>query len=158
MKWISYILIGLIFISCYEDAKPKRPKNLIGREEMADILFDVYVLNSAKGINKKILEANGVFPEKYVFDKYGIDSLQFAQSNEYYAFEIEEYKLIMDSVKLRIDRNLKIFDSLKDAEELILKEKRDSLNLINKKIKDSTNNTPRLKSRKILDSIAGIKD
>ncbi|SDB64499.1 protein of unknown function [Flavobacteriaceae bacterium MAR_2010_188] len=158
MKWLSYLLIALMAVSCYTEAKPEKPKNLIAKEDMADILYDVYILNSAKGINKKILEANGVFPEKYVFDKYKIDSLQFAQSNEYYAFEIDDYQVIMDSVKLRIDRNIKFYDSIKDTEEQIQKKTRDSLNLLNKKIKDSTNNTPRLKSKKFLDSITKIKD
>ena len=57
-------------------------------------MFDVLLLNSAKGLQKKTLELHGVYPEDYVYTKYSIDSLQFALSNNYYAYDVESYKKI----------------------------------------------------------------
>ena len=36
-------------------------------------MYDAFILNSAKGVNKRVLEKNGVFPEEYIFEKYNID-------------------------------------------------------------------------------------
>lgn len=158
MRFITFILLSVFLFSCYQDAKPKRPENLIPRDEMAEILYDVYILNSAKGINKKLLEVNGVFPEEYVFDKYKIDSVQFAQSNNYYAYNIKDYEVIMDSVKNRINRNLKIFEDIKNTEEVGKKRVRDSLNEIYKREKDSGMVTPRRNPKKLFDSISKIQN
>ena len=54
------------------------PDNLISAEEkMVDILYDMSLISVSKGINKRILENNGMKPKKYILKKYNIDSLQF---------------------------------------------------------------------------------
>ena len=138
MKYLIYIFVIVLCFGCQNVERPKKPDNLISEGKMADIFYDVFILNSAKGINKKIIEANGVFPEDYVFEKYNIDSLQFALSNNYYAYNTKVYSSIMDEVKAKINAEKKVYEALKEAEfELERKEKRkrDSI----KKIKDSLN-------------------
>ena len=49
---------------------------------MADILIDMALLTSAKGINKKKMENNGIIPENFILEKHKIDSMQFAESNK----------------------------------------------------------------------------
>ena len=102
---IFILLIGFL-ISCSGIKKPKKPENLISKEEMVNILIDMSLLSSAKGINKSIIENNGIVPESYIYTKHQIDSLQFIESNEYYTYNLNEYqdiiKRVTDSlIKLR---------------------------------------------------------
>jgi len=142
------IFIGVVFlvVSCYQYKKPEKPKNLISKNKMVDILIDVRLISSANATNKKIMEDHGINPETYVFTKHDIDSLQFALSNDYYAFYSKEYEAIytkvIDSLK-ELESFYKALE-LKEEEEAKAKKKQDSINLINKmdslgliKMKDS---------------------
>lgn len=113
--------------ACQREKRPERPDNLISKEKMADVLIDMFIVNSAKGVNKRVLERNGVNPETYILDKHGIDSLQFAQSNAYYAYDIEGYKKIMDDVAGKIERQKVKYDSINKVEEAERKRKNDSV-------------------------------
>ena len=85
LKKISVILLFLSCLACSD--KPKKPDNLISETKMEAVLYDLYMINSAKGVNRKLLEKNGFVPETYILTKHNVDSLQFAESNNYYAFE-----------------------------------------------------------------------
>ena len=74
------------------------PDNLIAEEKMVDILYDMSLISVSKGINKRILENNGMKPKKYILKKYNIDSLQFVLSNEYYSKDLERYLKIYEEV------------------------------------------------------------
>ena len=37
---------------------------------MVDIIYDMTLINVAKGVNKSILENNGIIPEQYLFNKH----------------------------------------------------------------------------------------
>ena len=124
MKYVYYIFIlGFLFLGCNTTDKPKKPENLISKDKMVDILFDTFVLNSAKGTKKQVLEKNGMLPKSYIFEKYNIDSLQFALSNEYYAYDVEVYESIISQLSSKIDAEKKIYQ----AQEKTEKKKKDSL-------------------------------
>jgi hypothetical protein len=50
-----------------------------------------------------VLEENGIDQNTYVYKKYGIDSVQFARSNQYYAADIVTYKQIYEEVAKRLE-------------------------------------------------------
>ena len=131
MKKVLAILIGIFVIGCGGSDRPAKPDNLIPKEKMSDIVYDVFILNAAKGINKRVLEQNGVFPQAYVYEKYKIDSLQFATSNDYYSYDTETYEEIMEKVKQKIE----LEKTKNDA--IILKEekKQDSIQKSKKELK-----------------------
>ena len=114
MKKTLFIL--LIFCSCgFVNDENLVPDNLIAEEKMVDILYDMSLISVSKGINKRILENNGMKPKKYILRKYNIDSLQFVVSNEYYSRDLERYLKIYDEVlnKLEINREI-IIDSIEN--------------------------------------------
>jgi len=156
MKRIYSILLGflLLFFACEENNKPKKPDNLIPKNKMEKILYDLYIVSSAKGVNKKILEENNVIPETYILTKYDIDSLQFAVSNDYYAFDSEEYKAIIDNVKARLEEEKKLFEELQKKEGKAAKRRRDSINKAKQRKRDSINRTTRdstvIKGKKVI--------
>lgn len=131
MKQLKYILLIVLIISCKNNSidKPKKPDNLIPKDSMVEILYDISLVSSAKGVNKKLLENNGLVPEDYIYKKHNIDSLQFALSNEYYAFNLDAYEDIYNSVKLKLEEDKKHFQKIIFVEQ---KEK-DSLNKIKRK-------------------------
>ncbi len=151
-------LIGIILFSCNKERRPDKPKNLISEAQFSDILFDMFVINSAKGVNKKALEDNGVFPQDYVFKKYDIDSLQFVNSNTYYAFDQEKYQKILDRVQNKVQSEKKIFEAALEKEEEEQKRKQDSIKALNIKIRDSLQDQKKMIKREFseirLDSLS----
>ena len=110
------ILIFLIFHSCgFTNDKTSVPDNLISEEKMIDILYDMSLISVSKGINKRILENNGVKPKKYILKKYNIDSLQFVVSNEYYSKDLERYLKIYEEVLSKLETNREtVIDSIEN--------------------------------------------
>ncbi len=118
-------------MGCGNSDRPAKPENLISKDKMSEVIYDVFVLNAAKGINKRILENHGIMPQEYVYKKHKIDSLQFAKSNDYYAYDTKIYESIMEKVKQKLE-----VQKAKN-EAIILKEEKtkDSLNIIREKAK-----------------------
>ena len=108
---VFFVLTSCSFIS-YDN---EIPKDLISEKEMIDIIYDMSLISVSKGINKRILENNGMKPKKYILNKYGIDSLQFVLSNEYYSKDLEKYLSIYENVlkKLEINRQ-SVVDSIEN--------------------------------------------
>jgi len=92
---------------------------------MVSILYDMSILTASKGVNKKLLEENGILPEDFVYEKYGIDSLQFALSNEYYAYNLDTYEGIFNDVKQRLAKEKVLLDSINNVEAEERKKLRD---------------------------------
>lgn len=137
MKKLFYIMI-CFFLSCNSGIeKPQKPANLIPESKMVDIMYDVFLLNSAKGVNKAILETNGVMPEKYLYEKYNIDSLQFAESNNYYVYYTKTYESILNRIKEKIDLKKKEYEALDKIEEAEKIKKQDSIRALRAKERDS---------------------
>jgi hypothetical protein len=100
MKYsLLFIVIALTTVSCKDEAVEK-PKNLIERDKMVDIIYDLSILEAAK------TQTAGVqnYPKstEFIKNKYKIDSLTFAKSSQYYASDIKEYKKMYNEVKERL--------------------------------------------------------
>lgn len=142
------IVVTLTILSCDRTEKPTVPENLISKDKMVEVLYDVYILNAAKGASKTVLEKNGIFPEDYVFKKHNIDSLQFAESNAYYGFYVEEYEAILEQLELKIDANREQYQILIDKEVEDRKRRQDSI----KKLADTLTVKKKPKPSNRLDS------
>ena len=136
MKRIGVIILvfGLCF-ACNKIEKPKKPDNLIAKNKMVNILFDVFVFNAAKGTDKRILENNNVTPDVYIYEKHQIDSLQFVKSNEYYAYDIKVYEEIISEVEARIKAKKEVYQNEMKLEEERRKKRLDSIKKIGDTLK-----------------------
>lgn len=103
MKVFILIYFGILLVACSGSDRPAKPDNLISENKMSDVIYDIFVMNAAKGINKSILENNGIMPQEYVYKKHNIDSLQFAKSNDYYSYDTKTYEIIIDKVKQKLE-------------------------------------------------------
>ncbi|XCF06227.1 DUF4296 domain-containing protein [Tamlana crocina] len=128
-------VIGLLFfvVACNRLKAPDKPKNLLSKKEMVNIIIDAKIISSASSINKRTMQDSGVVVNDYVFKRHNIDSLQFAESNNYYAFHVKEYDAIYTMVSDSLE---KLKEKLKEqeAEEWKTQTKReeDSLKAIKK--------------------------
>lgn len=110
MKKIITLLVVLVFVSCKEETV-QEPKRLIEKKVMLDVMYDLSLLEAIKYKNPTVLDSNKINPRQYIFKKYKIDSLQFAQSNVYYASDYEEYKIMFEEITKRLDKNKKAVDA-----------------------------------------------
>ncbi len=138
MKQIGlFSILLLLLYSCDKGSQPDKPDYLISKYKMEQILFDLYTINAAKGVNKKLMESQGLVPETYILNKYAIDSAQFASSNSYYAHTPEIYKAIVENVKRRLEKKKNEFEAIEKKEGDRAQRRRDSVSELNKKNKDS---------------------
>ena len=147
-RFLIFLSVLLTMVSCNNSEKPDKPVNLLAKEEMVNIIIDMSLLSAAKGINKKMLENNGIYPVEYIYKKYNIDSVQFAKSNAYYTYYIDDYEAIYDKVKDSLDKLKTKYRSIEEVEkkekrkrDSIRKKNRDSINL--KKTRGLNNNNKR---------------
>jgi len=146
-RFIIFLFTCLLLVSCYNIGKPEKPSHLLSKKEMVNIIIDLRLLASANGSNQIILKNRGIYSEAYVYEKYKIDSLTFAESNNYYAFHIEDYDEIYNKVKDSLEVLNKFYDDLLVEEEKEAKIK-DSLNRI--KVRDSLDLIKKKDSLKLL--------
>ena len=97
------IILGLLLLASCSKEVVQKPDNLIARDKMVDIICDLSLLEAMRSQKPILLEQNGINQNTYVYKKYGIDSVQFAKSNQYYAADIEGYKKIYKEVAERLD-------------------------------------------------------
>lgn len=117
MKNIVIPFVAIIFLLSCSNKSAKKPDNLIPLETMEEVIYDVYMLNAIKISNKKLLQNEEVSFEKEIFEKYNIDSLQFAKSNNFYAADFETYKALIERIKKRMDLNKKALEELMEKEK-----------------------------------------
>ena len=82
----------------------EEPDNLIPKGKMADILYDMALLDAIDNSYPQALEENDLEAMEFLFDKYGIDSLQFVRSDLYYASVPAEYQKIYEAVEERLTK------------------------------------------------------
>lgn len=156
------ILPFLIFLSTFASCEKEvvnTPKNLIEKEKMVDVMYDLSILEAIKIQNPSSLDTFKINSSKYIYKKHKIDSVQFVQNNIYYAADYKEYKKMFEQVKSRLDKNVIVTEAFiknKKKKDLLLKQAKRKMKL--KKEKDSIKKAKqKLKIDKAADSIKKIK-
>lgn len=128
-NFLCLLLVVVIAVSCVEKIIEK-PEGLIPREKMTQLLYDLAILNAAKSTNSEILEVHFDSPTDFLFEQYDVDSLQFVQSDIYYASQPLVYEAIYKEVG---DRLVREKENIEEARKIT----NDSLALKPIQIKDS---------------------
>ncbi len=123
MKRLIYIGLILFILSCKSEIKYSKPENLIPKDQMIDMLYDMHIANGTTGIKNKALE-NNLNYMALVYEKYKIDSIRFAESNLYYIANINEYEDIFEELEKRLELLKTEFDKQRDSVLKDLKEKK----------------------------------
>ncbi|WP_343695793.1 DUF4296 domain-containing protein [Flavobacterium sp.] len=110
------LLVLLLSVSCKKEVV-KQPAKLISKEKMIDIMYDLSLLEAMKYQHTELLDSTDTNPTKFIFKKYKVDSLQFAQNNVYYASDYENYKDMFDEVGERLKKVERATDSIVKIED-----------------------------------------
>lgn len=125
MKKLLPFFVILTVLGCKEDLV-KKPKHLIDRQQMVNIMYDLSLLEAIKYQNPAVLDSNQIHPKQFIYKKYGVDSLQLAQNNVYYASDYKNYKIMYEEVVKRIEKDKNTAKALIkiEAKKKKLKEKK----------------------------------
>jgi len=96
----------LIFLSCNENSKP--PKDILGREKMADILADIHMAESrVSKMNLRSMDSSVVVFNKLqqdIWAKYEVDSSLYNKSYSYYASNPEAMNSLYEIVTQKLEK------------------------------------------------------
>lgn len=106
MRKIIFLVCCVFSVVSCNNTIIEKPNNLIGKDKMIDILYDISLLEAIKNQNVEGGISNKVGND-YIYKKYKIDSLQFVKSNKYYASNVEEYKKMFEKIKERLTNETK---------------------------------------------------
>ncbi len=109
------VLLGAV--ACQSLETPEKPENFITEEQMVTILTDIAFVKAAKSSFKKNFDKHKINPEKYILEKYEIDSLVFAENNRWYVSQMDTYKKVFDKVKQNLKASKDTYEKLKKQED-----------------------------------------
>ncbi|CAA9198040.1 DUF4296 domain-containing protein [Flavobacterium collinsii] len=115
-NFIVIILVLFLSVSCKKELV-KQPAKLIEKDKMVDIMYDLSLIEAMKYQHPVSVDSVETSPTAFILKKYKIDSLQFSQSNRYYAADYENYKSMFDEVGKRLAVNQRAVDSILKIEE-----------------------------------------
>lgn len=130
-----------MFFGCGEKLL-KKPDNLIPKEKMINILKELTIINSAKKTSAVVLHEQKIDPTGIVFNKYGIDSLQFVMSDRYYASVPAEYEAMYVEIEKQLEEQQKQIITEKKLKDSLELQKNLKTKVIKKKVIEKTTETP----------------
>jgi hypothetical protein len=113
-NFLSLILISMT-LSCSSTGAVEKPDNLIKELVMERVLYDIIVLEAMSTFKPKNPDFESVYGKPYIYKKYGIDSLQLVQSDNYYAKFPRIYTRMYSNIQKRMG---KVKDSLTELDKL----------------------------------------
>lgn len=114
MKKAILFLFAICFMAC--QPKTDKPEKLIAPDKFEDILYDISLFYSIKGLNSYDENSKERTDMLAVLKKHGIDSLTFTENNRYYVkLHDGTYKRMQNSVLERLEKQKAVVDSLYDV-------------------------------------------
>ncbi|WP_041495812.1 DUF4296 domain-containing protein [Nonlabens marinus] len=120
MRFLIYLIALVLVVSCSDVKYLDRPEDFYGDDKMADILTDLYLMEAAMTTDRGMFTDLKVLPNEYIYKKYDTDSLTFKENLFYYSDNVEDYQVLMEKVKEKMNV---IKDSITVREQRDLKKK-----------------------------------
>jgi hypothetical protein len=131
-----FFILTISLFGCQNVKQPEKPKDLISKDKMVEILSEAYLANAARSVNNQAILDKSIKMDSLIYKNFGVDSLQFANSNAYYAANVNSYLEIFQKVETKLTAMQQKMDSIRDIQST----KKDSIG--NQKIKDITDEEP----------------
>lgn len=110
MKYLALLTLVIGVYGCQNVKYPEKPDNLIDHKKMVNILTEAYLMNAARSVGNKTMAAQGIQMDSIFYARFGVDSLQFAQSNAYYASDVNTYITLFQEVEEKLQQIEKDLD------------------------------------------------
>ena len=98
IKNLIYFISIFLFFSCNDFFLNQKPNNLIDEETMEKILFEAIMMDVMYTFSEKNPDFLELFGVNYLYQKYGVDSIQLTQSDKYYSKNPRIYSRIYNKV------------------------------------------------------------
>lgn len=149
MKRLGFLSVIFLLVSCTSNTIFEKPKDLIPRDSMVNLIQEMMIASSAKFVNN-INSERDIQYMAFIYEKYKIDSARFNRSNTYYISTIDEYVKLFQEIKDSLEKKSNYFKRLKKQKDSL---RRDSIIKLRRKQsikKDSINPQGRLKIADLL--------
>ena len=149
MKRLGFLSVIFLLVSCTSNTIFEKPKDLIPRDSMVNLIQEMMIASSAKFVNN-INSERDIQYMAFIYEKYKIDSARFNRSNTYYISTIDEYVNLFQEIKYSLEKKSNYFKRLKKQKDSL---RRDSIIKLRRKQsikKDSINPQGRLKIADLL--------
>ncbi|WP_339887450.1 DUF4296 domain-containing protein [uncultured Flavobacterium sp.] len=117
MKKLLFIFISALLFSC-NDKPVSKPDNLLSKETMEDIIYELAILQAAETYKPQTLSDSNIKIKQYVYKKYNLDSTTYFQNYKYYASDIKVFKKIYKQVNERILNQKNEIDTLLKSKKI----------------------------------------
>lgn len=95
----------------------EKPDNLIPKDVMVDIYYDISILNGLQSTGADKLESIDLDPDTFLYEKYGIDSTQLAKSSIYYTSNATQQLEMFTKVEERLQKLKDTVDARRNREQ-----------------------------------------
>ena len=149
MKRLGFLSVIFLLVSCTSNTIFEKPKDLIPRDSMVNLIQEMMIASSSKVVNN-INSERDIQYMAFIYEKYKIDSARFNRSNTYYISTIDEYVKLFQEIKDSLEKKSNYFKRLKKQKDSL---RRDSIIKLRRKQsikKDSINPQGRLKIADLL--------
>lgn len=114
MKNLVIFAVFILIVACESKVNYEKPENLIPRETMIDMLYDMHLAVGTSNLKNKHGEKDRNYMS-LVYQKYGVDSTRFAISNIYYTSQAVEYEEMFEEVERRLEILHEQYESVRDS-------------------------------------------
>ena len=109
--YISLFFLFFLVLGC-SSGGPKKPNNLISISTMIQIQTDLSIMEVIEKTYQGEVVSDSILGLPYIYSKYKIDSLRWANSEAYYAGNPKQNVQIFTAVRKALDRKI---DSINKA-------------------------------------------
>ena len=110
---INISIFFLLFVlSCQDSTSASVPRNLIDEDTMENIIYDATTMDVMSTFIPKNQSFVDIMGSPYLFLKYEIDSLQLAESQEYYSKNPKVMSKIYRKVLRRMEKSKDSIDRI----------------------------------------------
>ena len=102
-RFILITLLSFLNFCSSHFTERNPPENLIGQELMSKIMLDVMLMKNINRNGYAIKEKRNILVDQYILQKYGVDSLQFDKSMDFYLKNPKEYNDIFEIVQSELN-------------------------------------------------------
>lgn len=110
--FLFVLILVSIFDSCSFTGSVEKPDNLISESLMVNVLYEISILDAMSTFKPRNKDFEQIYGKPYIFLKYGVDSLQLAKSDQYYAKFPRLYHRIYSRVLEKMKKTKDSFDLL----------------------------------------------
>ncbi len=118
LKMKKYVLpVLFLSLTACNDALLEKPDNLIPEDKMVEVLKDLAIVNAAKSTNISVLRDHDIQPMTYIYQRHDIDSVQFVESDRYYASLPVTYERIYKKVESKLEKEEQAIEEAKKVND-----------------------------------------